>query len=252
MAGSGLRALWSRPQRGQRRASEQLQCGSYTVVWNRSARRTRSMALKLDRQGQLVAMTPMNTSRKEVRRFVLSRANWVDQRMQAYASLRERHETALGNEVRYLGRRLRIEAGVDTQHKVILGKDVLQVFSRRALGASGLHGRTNVWLREQANAILPRRLAVCSESSGIQHNGFQIKAYRARWGSCRHDGVIQLNWKLIQAPPEVIDYVIFHELCHRNYFNHSAAFWAEVERVCPEYRRYRAWLKEQGSLLLAD
>ena len=77
-----------------------------------------------------------------------------------------------------------------------------------------------------------------------------VRNQRTRWGSCSRRGVISLNWRLIQLPDAVRDYVILHELAHLQHLNHSKRFWSEVERLCPEYRTAEAWLREHGRLFL--
>jgi predicted metal-dependent hydrolase len=76
-----------------------------------------------------------------------------------------------------------------------------------------------------------------------------VRNQRSRWGSCSRRGTISLNWKLIQAPPFVRDYIILHELMHLRQMNHSARFWREVENVCPEYQVAGKWLKQNSGLL---
>jgi predicted metal-dependent hydrolase len=76
-----------------------------------------------------------------------------------------------------------------------------------------------------------------------------VRNQRSRWGSCSPRGTISLNWRLIQAPPNVRDYIILHELCHLRQMNHSDRFWREVASVCPDYQRAELWLKRNGDLL---
>jgi len=76
-----------------------------------------------------------------------------------------------------------------------------------------------------------------------------VRNQRTRWGSCSRHGRISLNWRLIQTPVFVSDYIILHELMHRRQLNHSARFWQEVERVCPEYQKAERWLKQHSALL---
>ena len=77
-----------------------------------------------------------------------------------------------------------------------------------------------------------------------------VRNQRTRWGSCSRRGVISLNWRLVQLPDSVRDYVILHELAHLLHLNHSRRFWGEVERLCPDYRAAEAWLREHGRLFL--
>ena len=76
-----------------------------------------------------------------------------------------------------------------------------------------------------------------------------VRNQRSRWGSCSRRGTISLNWRLIQAPPFVRDYLILHELSHVREMNHSPRFWREVERVCPDYETAERWLKQHSALL---
>lgn len=86
---------------------------------------------------------------------------------------------------------------------------------------------------------------------GISFGRITIRSQHTRWGSCSADGNLSFNCLLMFAPESVQDYVVVHELCHRKHMNHSPAFWAEVEKVLPDYRLQKAWLKEQGTSLLA-
>ena len=76
-----------------------------------------------------------------------------------------------------------------------------------------------------------------------------VRDQRSRWGSCSRRGAISLNWRLIQLPGPVCDYVILHELMHRRQLNHSAAFWREVKAVCPDHAAAERWLKQHAALL---
>ena len=77
-----------------------------------------------------------------------------------------------------------------------------------------------------------------------------IRNQRSRWGSCSSQGNLNFNCLLMLSPPEVIDYVVAHELCHRKEMNHSPKFWAEVERVMPDYKQRQKWLKDNGTAIM--
>jgi hypothetical protein len=96
---------------------------------------------------------------------------------------------------------------------------------------------------------LQRRTVELANKTGLKPKSVEVKTYKARWGSCRITGEIQLNWKLIMAPVEVIDYVIIHELCHLKHHNHSVRFWGLVEQFESAYRIHRLWLREYGKVL---
>ncbi len=103
--------------------------------------------------------------------------------------------------------------------------------------------------REQAARILGERTAYFAQLMGVTYGKITIRAAKTRWGSCSAKGNLNFHWKLVLMPPEVLDYVIVHELAHRREMNHSPRFWAEVEHVLPDYRERRRWLKENGGLV---
>ena len=105
-------------------------------------------------------------------------------------------------------------------------------------------------LADRALAYIPGRVASFAGQIGVDYERITIRTQKTRWGSCSGKGNLNFNCLLMLAPPEVIDYVVVHELCHRKEMNHSKAFWDEVERILPDYKKYAQWLKNEGSLLI--
>ncbi len=106
-------------------------------------------------------------------------------------------------------------------------------------------------LARLAVAELPARTRELAAMHGVAIGRVTIRNQRSRWGSCSVRGAISLNWRLIQTPPSVRDYIILHELMHTREMNHSGRFWAQVELVCPEWREAERWLRKHGNLLRA-
>lgn len=106
-------------------------------------------------------------------------------------------------------------------------------------------------LVRQAKNVLPGRVADYAPCVGVTWGRITIRAQRTRWGSCSSKGNLSFNCLLMLAPPEVQDYVVVHELCHRKEMNHSPRFWQEVERTLPDYRVRKKWLKDNGTALMA-
>lgn len=105
-------------------------------------------------------------------------------------------------------------------------------------------------LADRALAVIPERVRHFAPRVGVTWGTITIRNQRTRWGSCSARGNLNFNCLLMLAPDHVIDYVVVHELCHRKQMNHSAKFWAEVERVLPGYRESLRWLKEHGQELI--
>ena len=106
-------------------------------------------------------------------------------------------------------------------------------------------------LANQAKADLARRVAHFAPLVGVNWSHITIRAQHTRWGSCSSKGSLNFNCLLMFAPEDIRDYVVVHELCHRKEMNHSPRFWAEVERVLPNYPAAKKWLKENGSSLIS-
>jgi hypothetical protein len=93
------------------------------------------------------------------------------------------------------------------------------------------------------------RAAHWAPQLGVTFGRVRVKDQRSLWGSCTPNGDLNFNWRLSLAPPEVLDYVVIHELAHRLEMNHSRRFWAHVARLCPEHRVHRRWLRKNGEAL---
>ncbi|MBE6774239.1 MAG: DUF45 domain-containing protein [Ruminococcaceae bacterium] len=105
-------------------------------------------------------------------------------------------------------------------------------------------------LAEKAKAIISERVKYYAPKIGVTYNRITIRCQRTRWGSCSSKGNLNFNCLLALFPVEVIDSVVVHELCHRKYMNHSPQFYAEVEKVFPEYKKWHKWLKDNGGIFL--
>jgi predicted metal-dependent hydrolase len=105
------------------------------------------------------------------------------------------------------------------------------------------------WMIYQAKYILPKAATKFNRVYNPEKVKFKVSNALKRWGSCSNRGSINLSWRLVMAPPEIIEYVIAHEIAHLAEFNHSEKFWRLVEKINPEYKRHKKWLKENGHLL---
>ena len=106
-------------------------------------------------------------------------------------------------------------------------------------------------LAEQMRQRLPEKLNRHAASMGVTFGRVTIRCQQTRWGSCSSRGNLNFNCLLMLAPEEVLDDVVVHELAHRKQMNHSALFWQEVERECPDYKKSLRWLKDRGGALLS-
>ena len=100
--------------------------------------------------------------------------------------------------------------------------------------------------RELARALCTERAEYYARRMDVTYGRIAIKNTKTRWGSCSSLGNLNFHWKLALMPPAILDYVVVHELAHRKEMNHSPRFWAEVEKILPDYKERRGWLREHG------
>lgn len=105
-------------------------------------------------------------------------------------------------------------------------------------------------LAQKALDYIPQRVDYFAKIIGVEYTGLTIRNQKSRWGSCSSKGRLSFNCLLMLTPPEVIDYVVVHELCHLKEMNHSKAFWKEVEKTLPDYKRNRKWLRDEGDIII--
>jgi predicted metal-dependent hydrolase len=221
----------------------------------RSERRA-TVALAID-DGRLVVTAPRGVAVERLDRVVRSKALWVAQHLQNAApapAARER-EFVAGETFRYLGRqyRLRIARGLDGRD-VKLDRGWLVVPAPRSRPAEGtveVRSALVRWYRQRAEERLPEWVVAWARPFGIAPPGVLIRDQRRRWGSCNRAGEIRLNWRLVQAAPSLIDYVVAHELAHLVGGDdaHGEAFWARLARVMPDYDARRDALRAVGAEL---
>jgi predicted metal-dependent hydrolase len=209
--------------------------------------RARRYVLRLRPDSCARLTIPRGGSVAEARRFAERNAAWLERALQRLSTRPARPaEWLIGTEILVRGEPVRIEAGVNGESGCIrLGGEIVKVTGP----AADLRRAIERHLWRLAAKELPARVLECAAAHQLSVRRVTVRNQRSRWGSCSRRGTISLNWRLIQAPPFVRDYLILHELMHLREMNHSARFWREVERVCPGYKGAERWLKQHAALL---
>lgn len=234
-----------RPPPGYARAGED-QAEKPDLVFERSARAER-YRLTLRKDGVAVATIPARGTEREARAFVEQHRDWLE-RARARQRLKPRAATVwtLGAHVLWRGELAEIRRAAEGERPcVCIAADVFRV--PRLDG--DLRPTLEAHFLRRAKIELPARTWELAAETGMGVKEVMVRNQRTRWGSCTTGGVISLNWRLVQAPDLVRDYVIYHELMHLKEMNHSDRFWRRVEEVCPPWREAEAWLKRNGSML---
>ena len=217
------------------------------VVFARSPR-ARHYRLTLRRDGTAVATIPVRGSEREARRFVERHRDWLERARQRQARRpRSGGIWTLGSHVLWRGELLEVRAAEgNAPPQVRLGADLFRVPTWQG----DLRPVLEAHFARRARIELPARTWELAALGGVEVQRVTVRNQRSRWGSCSGRGTISLNWRLVQTPESVRDYVIHHELVHlRHEMNHSLRFWSRVTEACPWWRDAELWLKRNGSLL---
>jgi predicted metal-dependent hydrolase len=215
----------------------------------RASARRRTLSLELRADGSLTVATPHGLSLATIRAFVESRRAWIEaKRALLTPPASPRVLPGHGARLPYLGTELALNVSIAPARRAACrcesGSLVIKVPHDTAIRPA-----IEAWYRRAAATHAAARLAHFAPQVGRAARKLVIRAQRTRWGSCSARGTISLNWRLMQAPPEILDYVVVHELCHLLVPNHSPRFWSEVARVLPDWRRQRAALRQFGRSL---
>ncbi len=190
----------------------QYQSKLYDLPYTLIRSRRKSCSISISPEAEITLRVPLCTTEKEIRHLLIEKRLWIITRyLEVQKQRSERPQSDL----------------TDTQRAAL---------EQRYIAA--------------AKEYFPKRAAYYQQYTGGSYQRISIRDQKTRWGSCSSKGTLSFNWRLMLAPPAVLDYVVVHELCHLTHMNHSAAFWQKVESVCPDYRAARKWLKDHGHELV--
>lgn len=186
--------------------------------------RSRSIKIQINPRGEVIVTTPRFTPKWSVDLMVKKSDDWIQKQLLKIKSRKHFGET----------------------------EDTIRVFGK-------LHQKKELhlnsvkevewFLKSTATRYILPRTKQLSDKMKIKFSRITLRQQKTRWGSCSSQGNLNFNWRLVHCPPQVIDYVIIHELAHRQQMNHSLAFWNLVKKYDPEYLKNRGWLKRHGLTL---
>jgi hypothetical protein len=213
--------------------------------------RARRMTIKVGTEG-VVVVYPIGTPLSDVEAFLREQASWTVQTLQKLRAQGALDATLdLTRRVAFHGQEfpvVHVPARPEARPRVGLAEGQLEVHSPSPASVGSL---VHLYLQRIAAREIEAAVRRRQAEMGVPVLRVTVRAQRSRWGSCTGEGALSLNWRLVMAPPEVLDYVVVHELSHRRHPDHSPAFWAEVETWCPDWRKLRGWLRQNERRLMA-
>jgi len=214
------------------------------VICNHRARR---YLLRLRPDGSVRLTIPRRGSVIEGRRFAERNSEWLGRQLERLpAHPATPKQWLVGTEILFRGESVKLKSGLNGESGLIrFGGEAVKLTDYGA----DLRPAIERHLWRLAAKELPPRVLEYAALHQLPVRRISVRNQRSRWGSCSRRGTISLNWRLIQTPAFVRDYILIHEIMHLREMNHSSRFWREVERACPDYETAERWLKQHSTLL---
>jgi predicted metal-dependent hydrolase len=235
-----------------------LTIGLKTIAYEvRTSARAKRLRLTVQPEGVEVVVPP-RVPKHEVRRFIDSHRGWIYEKVEKYQALLSSHDGPYrlqdGVRIPFRGEPTPLAVVLaDRVHPRVVEGDGFRLELPQHLPLEThedvIEGALTKHLKRQAKSDAELAIERFGEPNGLEPSGLRIKDQKRLWGSCTYAGVINLNWRLILAPVEVLDYVVVHELCHLRHRHHQPPFWRMVGEVMPDFERHRRWLKVNGHSL---
>lgn len=206
-------------------------------------RQRRTVGLKITQTG-LVIHAPKRITQSQLEDIIVQKADWVLRKLASVsankvAEIQWQH----GEQLLFLGNAVTLVVEHDPRSKAVIYEPGVLQLAMPNQDPKLIARKVIQWYQKQALADFTRRLEIFSSKLGVKFTSLTLSSAASRWGSCNSRKEIRLNWRLLQAPPHIINYVVCHELAHIKEMNHSAKFWATVASIFPEYKSAEKELK---------
>jgi predicted metal-dependent hydrolase len=232
-------------------ATEYVQGNGFVAQVSRTDR-SKSATIKVE-EGVVVVVVPRTLTQVRIKKLLDDKKLWIKQKIALHPQMQVTTEKQYvsGEAFSYLGRnyRLKVNEGELTPIKLVHGSLTISAPKDESQHQMIKYALT-IWYRRRAELKLREKLLRYSPIVGVETNGYKIKSFQSRWGSCTPRGRVDFNWKIIMAPNRVVDYVVVHELCHLKQHDHSPQFWKLVESIMPDYAESKEWLRVNGAGLM--
>ena len=219
--------------------------GRRVTITPRRHAAARRMVLRAARDGESFALTlPCRHSQRAIHEFLQTSSDWMRTQL-----AKQQPKTSLADGVEFLLRGENVTVQTTGKSRGAVAHDTEKNTLLLPGAAHHIQRRLTDWLKKQALAELRIATSTYASAMGVTYKRIAVRDQKSRWGSCTTDGTLSYSWRLILAPPFVLDYVAAHEVAHLREMNHGPKFWRLVLTHCKETRRAKIWLKQNGTLL---
>ena len=212
------------------------------------SRRARQLWMKANVHG-INVVVPINCETRDVVSFINSKKNWILKTTEYYGKFIDDYgQTYVKDSIYFLGTKYKLQIIKDKISSIIISEG-LKIVTLHVLDKRKYSEDIKKWYTNKTAKIVTERLTMINFRLNLQYNKVVIRNQRSRWGSCSKKRNLNFNLFLAAFPPEVIDYVIIHELLHLKELNHSKKFWELVNAIDPHYKKHREMLHRYGALI---
>ncbi|OAA88006.1 M48 family metallopeptidase [Clostridium ljungdahlii] len=216
----------------------------------------KNITIKINEQGEVYIIAPLNVSYPSIEKIVENKMGWIQENVKITKNrIYTMKSTGLldGKKLLWMGNLLKIEVRQADIKKcyVEIAEDKIIVYGKAVLLKNEENIKKSIceFYKQRARVIFRERVDIYYKNLNVYPQKITIRCQKTRWGSCSSNGNINLNYKILMAPMEIIDYVVVHELCHLVHMDHSRDYWKLVESIIPQYKNRRKWLKCNGYML---
>lgn len=219
--------------------------------------KSKSIRISIGIEGMKVSK-PKRVKLEQVEELLSLKANWIYKHYIQFEQIKtNKYKRQWQSEEKVLYKGIEHSAKIHEYNgkkaRLEFGANNFEIFVNNTLSSEekkeSIEDAFKKWFIKMAKEAIGERLEFYCNKIGLSYNKFKIKEQKTRWGSCSKQKNLNLNWKLIMAPPWVADYVVLHEVCHLKYLNHSKDYWNMVSLYMPEYKKAQQWLKKNGQTL---
>lgn len=212
-------------------------------------RRSKSLKLSLNKSGEVLVTSPRFVPQFVIRKFVNDHEQWITEQLNKLKAVKTKLAIS-ENEALLFGKAYKLVTRMDHKKPIGITREGDELIINPVTESkASIQKILDRFLKNLGSSFILKQTELFAQKMSTTYNHVSFKTQKTRWGSCSSKGNLNFNWRLVHAPPEVITYVIIHELAHRTHMNHSGKFWDLVRKYDPEYLKHRGWLKRQGMAL---
>ena len=234
---------------------ETLELNGIPFIVTRKKGRFTSVTMRVKPDGVVYVTAPRLMPQFVLNQILRSREDWFRKQLSRYSQQKkDAKQYKSGESILYLGKEYPIELHVSYEHlvtRIEFKQNTFHIFVHAGHSETKqielIQKTLKRWFMSEGKAYLIQRANYFASLIGMDYTSLTLKTVSSIWGSCSRDQKLTFNWKLILTPPEIIDYVVAHEISHLKHKHHQKSFWDQVELFDPDHKKHRAWLRKNSS-----